>query len=275
MDHWLAPGLGNNAPQTLNGIVSPAILGNEFIHLSSTYTLNSNYQASLWSLTIGDSEGRFNITSSNTTLATVSATERNDGKNHYAFLEATISGRVFWKTVTMTAVIGPSIVCPTATYYVNSGEIPNMWVTNYDFIATAIDDGAGAFVALRGGGSPQGEYGGVVAVMDDKVLQADFQACNIPHFKSAPNNVDPNVSVYPVPASNILNIEIDGSNAATQTLEYDIRLFNIMGTLLRHTRSAGEKVEFNVANLPNGVYYLHIYDGVSSKPVMQQIIVEH
>ena len=32
-------------------------------------------------------------------------------------------------------------------------------------------------------------------------------------------------------------------------------------------------VSFN--SLPNGTYYLHIYDGVSEKPIMQQIVVEH
>jgi hypothetical protein len=30
-----------------------------------------------------------------------------------------------------------------------------------------------------------------------------------------------------------------------------------------------------VANLPNGIYYLHIYDGVNAKPEMRQIVVEH
>ena len=32
---------------------------------------------------------------------------------------------------------------------------------------------------------------------------------------------------------------------------------------------------FNVSALPNGVYYLHIYDGVNNTPEIQQIMVEH
>ena len=33
--------------------------------------------------------------------------------------------------------------------------------------------------------------------------------------------------------------------------------------------------QFNVSNLPNGIYYLHVYDDVNSNPEIQQIMVEH
>ena len=95
---------------------------------------------------------------------------------------------------------------------------------------------------------------------------------------------------YPNPASDILNIEIDGEAIAqTQSMQqtatdgkslktdptYDIRLYDGQGNLLRQTTTKGSKVEFNVANLPNGIYYLHIYDGISATPEIQQIMVEH
>jgi len=35
------------------------------------------------------------------------------------------------------------------------------------------------------------------------------------------------------------------------------------------------KVQFNVANLPDGTYFLHIYDGINAQPNMQQIIINH
>jgi hypothetical protein len=34
-------------------------------------------------------------------------------------------------------------------------------------------------------------------------------------------------------------------------------------------------VQFDVTNLPNGFYFLHIYDGVSDKPDMRTIVVQH
>ncbi len=95
---------------------------------------------------------------------------------------------------------------------------------------------------------------------------------------------------YPNPASNILNIEFD-QEAITQakSLEqtttdvrqiktdptYDIRLCDGQGNLLQRAITKGGKVEFNVANLSNGIYYLHIYDGVNEKPEMRQVMVEH
>ncbi len=96
--------------------------------------------------------------------------------------------------------------------------------------------------------------------------------------------------VYPNPAINILNIEINPAavvkaKSIEQTalnakqiktdLTYDIRLYDGQGNMLRRKTTKGGKIEFNVTNLPNGIYYLHIYDGVSDKPEMRQIVVEH
>ncbi len=95
---------------------------------------------------------------------------------------------------------------------------------------------------------------------------------------------------YPNPASNILNVEIDqeaitqaksmeqtttGAKQISIQSTYDIRLYDGQGNLLRQKFTKGGKVEFNVANLSNGIYYLHIYDGVNEKPEMRQIMVEH
>jgi hypothetical protein len=95
-----------------------------------------------------------------------------------------------------------------------------------------------------------------------------------------------NHSYYPNPASNILNIEIDAqvqsSAPATtagkqlkQEKSYDLRLYDGQGALLRQQKAKGGTVQFNVANLPDGVYYLHIYDGSGNRPEMRQIVVEH
>jgi subtilisin family serine protease len=96
-------------------------------------------------------------------------------------------------------------------------------------------------------------------------------------------------SFYPNPASDILNIEIDPqASANTKALalnvtdvrslkndpEYDLRLYDHQGNLLRQAATKGSTVQFNVSNLPVGIYYLHIYDGVSNKPEIRQIVVE-
>lgn len=32
---------------------------------------------------------------------------------------------------------------------------------------------------------------------------------------------------------------------------------------------------FKIVDLPDGIYYLHVYDGVGDQPTMQQIIINH
>jgi hypothetical protein len=128
---------------------------------------------------------------------------------------------------------------------------------------------------------------------------AAFNACG--HSLGYPATLDIDVagtgyyysscaSSYPNPASNILNIEIDQQaisrvKALEQTTTggkqlkidpaYDIRLYDGQGNLLRNAKTKGGTVQFNVANLANGIYYLHIYDGTGNKPEMRQIVVEH
>ena len=98
------------------------------------------------------------------------------------------------------------------------------------------------------------------------------------------------IHVYPNPVSDILTIEIDAesfaqSSAFEQALTdgkplkigtvFDLRLYDGQSNLLRNAKTKGGTVEFNVSNLPDGIYYLHVYDGVNSTPIMQQIMVEH
>jgi len=83
---------------------------------------------------------------------------------------------------------------------------------------------------------------------------------------------------YPNPTSDVLNVELGQSSSSKsqgESITYDIRLYDGQGNLLRQTSSKGGTVQFSVSNLPDGIYYLHIYDGVNSKPEMQQIVVEH
>lgn len=101
---------------------------------------------------------------------------------------------------------------------------------------------------------------------------------------------EPLVLAYPNPVNDILRIEIDRdalvqSETVEQTEAYisrintnptfDIRLFDRLGNLLRSTKTKDDTVEFNVANLPNGMYFLYVYDGESTKPEMLKIIVRH
>ena len=55
----------------------------------------------------------------------------------------------------------------------------------------------------------------------------------------------------------------------------DIRLYDGLGNLVRQVNAQGGTVQFDIVNLPDGIYYLHVYDGVSEQPTIQQIIIQH
>ena len=86
----------------------------------------------------------------------------------------------------------------------------------------------------------------------------------------------------------LLNVEIDQAMIdKVKTLQqnsgksfnadpvFDIRLYNGQNVLLRKQFSKGGTVQFNVSGLPDGIYYLHIYDGVGTKPEMASEVVKH
>ncbi len=92
---------------------------------------------------------------------------------------------------------------------------------------------------------------------------------------------------YPNPVRDILYIDLDAfaelnplkQSSTSSTLispdpSYDVRLYNVHGNLLRQQKARGGTVEINVSGLLNGIYYLHVYDGVSAQPEVKQIVVQ-
>ena len=92
-----------------------------------------------------------------------------------------------------------------------------------------------------------------------------------------------NSYVYPNPASDILNIDMDAFIAAQsqsgqlqqKVTMYDIRLYDVNGNIHIQASAKSGIVTLTVSNLPDGIYYLHIYDGVSANPETTPIIVKH
>ena len=82
--------------------------------------------------------------------------------------------------------------------------------------------------------------------------------------------------VYPNPANDILNVEVDYAKTQGTIINYDIRLYDGLGNQVRQTTTNRSTIaQVSVSGLPNGIYYLHIYDGVGSKPDIHRIVVQH
>jgi uncharacterized membrane protein len=101
-----------------------------------------------------------------------------------------------------------------------------------------------------------------------------------PYFTITVNVSGSYIIYYPNPVSDVLHIDFTAKSGETSRgmagQSFDIRLYDGQGTQLRQTVAKGESVaQFDVSGLPNGTYYLHVYDGVNAKPEMYQIIVKH
>jgi hypothetical protein len=87
--------------------------------------------------------------------------------------------------------------------------------------------------------------------------------------------------VYPNPANDVINIVIDTKEASLfesskpAPASYDIRLYDGQGIMRRKTNTVSKTTQFNVSDLPNGIYFIHVYDGVNSNPEIQKVLVTH
>lgn len=91
---------------------------------------------------------------------------------------------------------------------------------------------------------------------------------------------------YPNPVSDVLFVgfsftvdELESgksSGGAGQSPEFfEIYLYSQQGTLLKKAQSKGETIEFDVANFPEGFYYLHIKEPGDTEVKKHQVIVKH
>ena len=89
--------------------------------------------------------------------------------------------------------------------------------------------------------------------------------------------IDKSSLVYPNPVSEILFIDLDNIvRAQNNTVaSYTILLYNSQGNMLHQARAKGGIIQFNISNLANGIYFLHISDGISATSETFKIIVKH
>ena len=81
---------------------------------------------------------------------------------------------------------------------------------------------------------------------------------------------------YPNPVDDILTVDVDAlAGQYPSAPVFDIRLYDSRGRLFQQQKASGGTVQFNVSGLPNGICYLHVYNGISGKPEIQKIIVQH
>ena len=260
---------GVTVTKTIQVCNQTAITGPSTVCTSDVYSITTGLSAS-WSVSSG-----FSVYPATGVSTTVTASSPN---GQSGTVTAVVNGTTYTKSIEACSayISGPDKICTTATYTLN-GDQASYWQVAPPNLASILSYNATSVTVSAN--SNNGAFGSVVAILSGGggIAKTVQTTCS----KSNSNGY--NFWIYPNPVDDILYIEID-VDAATQTsgiqsnktkLVFDVRLYDGKNNLLLQQKTKGGTVEFNVSNLPDGIYYLHIYDGVNSKPEMQQIVVEH
>ena len=88
---------------------------------------------------------------------------------------------------------------------------------------------------------------------------------------------DESYFLYPNPSKDFLCVDLEKKVHAqnSSATSFDIRLYCIQGKMLRQTKAVGGTVQFDVSKIPDGIYFLHLCDGISSTHQSFKIIIKH
>ena len=86
---------------------------------------------------------------------------------------------------------------------------------------------------------------------------------------------------HPNPASDVLILSFDPDKVAAaksssqRSFSLSIKLLDNFGRVCQQTTSNGDIIQLNVSGLSNGMYFLHVHDGITPAPEVHKIIINH
>jgi hypothetical protein len=256
-------------------VLEAAISGSGTICGIGTYTLNNPNLQGTWSVTSG-----FTITSQNSTSAIVQANGLN---GQSGTLTAIVNGISISTTIHACYVPPP---CPFGFSWCNGSSChlcnplppPNCpyysWCSGMDCYNCNPPSICSACMnspctCNNGGGDPPPPPACPICGGNPRFCPCDDEEEPI-WPKSSPN-----------PVSDILLVDVDvvsttssqSANTQARTKQtFNIKLYNNQGFILRQATATSGKIEFDVNNLPEGTYYLHIESNGEIKK--EQIIIK-
>ena len=262
-------------------IIPPSISGSSYICYGSpqSFSVTNAPSGFTWSKSS-------NLSISSTTSSTITVSAANSSSQGAGWVSINHGGAELkrfnvWIGTPTISISGPSSVTvgqPGSsngnTFLINTSGYTGPVPTSYQWVLSPSNSGT------------LYDYGNYVNVYftSSGSSRIEARACNTCgwgpwafHYIDANRNSAP--SVYPNPVDDILYVEVGSSanvNAQSAITVYDIRLYDGNGIIVRQTSHRGSgTARLDVSSLPNGNYYLHIYDGVNRTPEMHQIIVRH
>ena len=276
-----------NGPVVASKVITlcpPEILGSSTVCTVENFDINTGHCATVWIVPSGFSGITFNTGRSIKITA-------NPANGQQGTLQALLPGggiiskNIQACTITPNPIQGPDVVCTssTTTFTHTKGDV-TFWNVSSNLFTILSSNSSQAKITTSATVGTQCIIIAVSASSGASTKPVNAASCkggSSSNEEEDESFSDSYISVYPNPVSGILTVEIDASSAQNAGMQskydsvYDLRLYDGQGNLMRQASSKGGAVEFNVANLPEGIYYLHVYDGVNSVPEMLQILVEH
>lgn len=73
--------------------------------------------------------------------------------------------------------------------------------------------------------------------------------------------------------ASVANVASASQKALTE--QYELRLFNMQGSLVRNLRTTDREISIDVSGLPGGNYFLHILRNGATEPEVHKVIIVH
>jgi len=99
----------------------------------------------------------------------------------------------------------------------------------------------------------------------DSIFGTPGMGCVVNGFENKSNEA--NVSIYPNPAKNKLNINTDGK-------EYQVRIYNISGSLVQDFSINKMTTKISLQGMPSGMYYIQFINMKAGNTAIKKLIVE-
>ena len=247
-----------------------------------------------YSFSVSDAPGGFNwdkssnLTLSNTTDASISVTGTATGLGWVSIkLGATefIRKDIWVGAPSLTGLSGPLNVTPNSGYSTYTAQF-NALTAPSSFQFTVTSNSGGGYYLLHNDNDANWRHTANIIFYDNGQYVVSSRACNACGWSGWYNIFVQSgrgaiaAFAYPNPADNVLYVDLDifaQANPSPLILvpTYDVRLYDGSGNMVLQQRAQGGILQFDVSRLPDGFYYLIIYDGSNSNPVTQTIIVRH
>jgi len=172
-----------------------------------------------------------------------------------------------WNAVGVIDISGPLSIClsSSASYSVPYLPTGYSWGSNNMTIS-----GSGASITAIGNSLGSG----YLIIKNSSGVEVARINITISNCKGGNTN---NAMVFPNPVDDILNVDLSHFINTTTKIanNFDLRLYDSHGNMLQQKTAKIGIVQFNVATLSDGMYFLHVHNGASPTPDVHKVFIKH